>query len=166
MQIRELVQFSKERCFNGAVQTEWFYDRDRVEKVVENYVFHGPKYFGVSERDVNLGGHKLIDTASFALNIAKKLEAGHPSNSFVLTIAGYGAGKSHLAVSLAALFSGNPVLSQIVTSNIALADKQIAAEIVSGEKKPEEKTLITPELLVKYLGKPVFPEDETKKAPK
>ena len=135
MQIRELVQFSKERCFNGAVQTEWFYDSERVEKVVESYVFHGPKYFGVSERDVNLGGHKLIDTASFALNIAKKLEAEQPDNNFVLTIAGYGAGKSHLAVSLAALFSGNPALSQIVTSNIALADKEIAAEIVSANKK-------------------------------
>lgn len=135
MQIRELVQFSKERCFNGAVQTEWFYDRDRVEKVIESYVFHGPKYFGVSERDVDLGSHKLIDTASFALNIAKKLEAESPSNNFVLTVAGYGAGKSHLAVSLAALFSGNPILSRIVTSNIALADKEIAAEVVSANKK-------------------------------
>lgn len=48
--------------------------------------------------------------------------------------------------------------------NIDKISRKIAAEIVSGEKKPEEKTLITPELLVKYLGKPVFPEDETKKA--
>lgn len=48
--------------------------------------------------------------------------------------------------------------------NIDKISRKIAAEIVSGEKKPEEKTLITHELLVKYLGKPVFPEDETKKA--
>ena len=48
--------------------------------------------------------------------------------------------------------------------NIDKISRKIAAEIVSGEKKPEEKTLITPELLVKYLGEPVFPEDETKKA--
>ena len=36
--------------------------------------------------------------------------------------------------------------------NIDKISRKIAAEIVSGEKKPEEKTLITPELLVKYLG--------------
>ena len=41
MQIHELVRFSKENCFNGAVQTEWFYDINRVKSVVESYVFHG-----------------------------------------------------------------------------------------------------------------------------
>lgn len=135
MQIRELVQFSKERCFNGAVQTEWFYDKNRVKSVAESYVFHGPKYFGVSEKDVALGGHRLIDTASFALNIANKLNDEHPENNFVLTIAGYGAGKSHLAVSLAALFSGNNDLSQVVESNISLADAEIANKIIAVNQK-------------------------------
>lgn len=135
MQIRELVHFSKERCFNGAVQTEWFYDKDRVENVAGSYVFHGPRYFGVSEKDLDLGGHRLIDTASFALNIAQKLGSEHPANSFVMTIAGYGAGKSHLAVSLAALFSADTNLSSIVESNIALADKDIAEKIAAANKK-------------------------------
>ncbi len=135
MQIHELVRFSKENFFNGAVQTEWFYDINRVKSVVGSYVFHGPKYFGVSEKDVDLGGHRLIDTASFALNIAQKLELAHPSNSFVMTIAGYGAGKSHLAVSLAALFSANKELTEIVEEKIALADKEIAEKIISANKK-------------------------------
>ena len=129
MQIRELVQFSKERCFNGAVQTEWFYDKERVKAVAESYVFHGPRYFGISEKDQELGVHRLIDTASFALNIAEKLESDNPANSFVMTIAGYGAGKSHLAVSLAALFSVDPIISPAVEANIALADKKIAEKI-------------------------------------
>lgn len=129
MQVRDLVRFSKERCFNGAVQTEWFYDQSRVKNVAESYVFHGPKYFGVSDSDVDLGGHKLIDTASFALNLATKLNDRQPNNSFVMTIAGYGSGKSHLAVSLASLFSGNQELSEAVLSNIALADKSIAEKI-------------------------------------
>lgn len=137
MQVRDLVRFSKERCFNGAVQTEWFYDQDRVQRVAESYVFHGPKYFGVSDSDVDLGGHRLIDTASFALNIAEKLYNRKPDNSFVMTIAGYGTGKSHLAVGLAALFSGiNRRLTNEVTENIEKADKNIAAKIrqMNGKK--------------------------------
>ena len=129
MQVHDLVRFSKERCFNGAVQSEWFYDRNRVKTVAESYVFHGPKYFGVSDSDVDLGRHRLIDTASFALNLATKLYEKQPGNSFVMTIAGYGAGKSHLAVSLAALFSGDPELSRAVLNNIAAADQLIAEQI-------------------------------------
>ena len=135
MKISELVHFSKERCFNGAVQTEWFYDKERVKAVAESYVFHGPRYFGVSEKDIELGNHRLIDTASFALNIAQKLESDKPTNSFVMTIAGYGAGKSHLAVSLAALFSVDSNLSPAVEANIALADKEIAEKISQINKK-------------------------------
>ena len=135
MQVRDLVRFGKERYFNGAVQTEWFYDYDRVKAVSESYVYHGPKYFGVSSSDVNLGGHKLIDTASFALNIAEKLNTESPDNSFVLTIAGYGAGKSHLAVSMASLFSLKEGISDIVISNIEKADNGIAKKISEINKK-------------------------------
>lgn len=129
MQVRDLVRFSKDKCFNGAVQTEWFYDQNRMKNVAESYVFHGPKYFGVSDSDVDLAGHKLIDTASFALSIAEKLYDKRPDNSFVMTIAGYGAGKSHLAVALAALFSGNQKLADNVICNIEKADKTIAEQI-------------------------------------
>lgn len=135
MKVRDLVRFSKERYFNGAVQTEWFYDKSRVNTVAESYVFHGPKYFGVSDSDVALAGYKLIDTASFTLNVAEKLTEEKPNNSFVLTIAGYGTGKSHLAVSLAALFSGNKELSEVVIRNIAKSDKIIAEEIAGINKK-------------------------------
>lgn len=135
MKICDIVRFSKERCFNGAVQTEWFYDINKVKSVADSYVFHGPKYFGVSDSDVSLGGHRLIDTASFALNLATKLGTENPSNSFVMTIAGYGAGKSHLAVSLAALFSGQQDLEDFVIHNICIADKAIASEVAQLNKK-------------------------------
>lgn len=126
MRICDLVHFSKESYFNGAVQTEWFYDRDRIHAIAEGYVFHGPKYYGVSETDVSLGHHRLIDTASFAKNLTEKMYENKPSNSFLMTIAGYGTGKSHLAVSLGALYSGNPDLVNIVTDNIAKADNEIS----------------------------------------
>ncbi len=68
MKGRDIVLFNKDKCFNGAIQTEWFYDSTKVGAVASSYVFHGPKYFGVSESDVALSGHRLIDSASFPLN--------------------------------------------------------------------------------------------------
>ena len=50
-------------------------------------------------------------------------------NNFVLTIAGYGTGKSHLAVCLGALFSGDKALAVRVANNIAEADPEIGAYI-------------------------------------
>ena len=104
MKINDIVSFSKESFFNGAVQTEWFYDDTKVATIAESYVFHGPQYYGVSSKDVEAGAHHLLDTASFAKNLTDKLYSTKPNNSFVMTIAGYGTGKSHLAVCLGALF--------------------------------------------------------------
>jgi len=135
MKVSEIVRFGKERCFNGAVQTEWFYDSERVDLVAKSYMFHGPKYFGVSEADINLSRHKLIDTASFALNIAQKLVSKRPDNCFSMTIAGYGAGKSHLVVSLASLFAQTGDLSNEIIDNIEIADRMIAESIRELHKK-------------------------------
>ena len=98
MKINDIVTFSKENFFNGAVQTEWFYDNSKLSAIAESYVFHGPKYYGVSSADVAAGEHRLIDTASFAKNLTDKLYSTKIDNSFIMTIAGYGTGKSHLAV--------------------------------------------------------------------
>lgn len=125
MRVNDIVSFSKESFFNGAVQTEWFYDDSKVGAIAESYVFHGPKYYGVSSADVETGAHRLLDTASFAKNLTDKLYTPKPSNSFVMTIAGYGTGKSHLAVCLGALFSGDPKVSDPVLQNISVADAEI-----------------------------------------
>lgn len=125
MKVSDIVSFSKESFFNGAVQTEWFYDDSRVGAIAESYVFHGPKYYGVSSSDVKSGAYRLLDTASFAQNLTDKLYSEKPNNSFVMTIAGYGTGKSHLAVCLGALFSGDAGVTDSVTRNIAAADAEI-----------------------------------------
>lgn len=65
MKVNDLVSFSKENFFNGAVQTEWFYDAEKVKTISASYVFHGPKYYGVSSEDVKPGEHRLMNTASF-----------------------------------------------------------------------------------------------------
>ena len=129
MRICELVSFSNERFFNGAVQTEWFYDSSRVKEIAASYVFHGPRYYGVSQEDVASSQHKLIDTASFTQILAQKLSSDIPGNPFVMTIAGYGSGKSHLAVSLGALFSCNQSLSPLVLENLSKADAGIARTV-------------------------------------
>lgn len=125
MKVNDIVSFSKESFFNGAIQTEWFYDDSKVGAIAESYVFHGPKYYGVSSTDVNSGVHRLLDTASFAKNLTDKLYSAKPNNSFVMTIAGYGTGKSHLAVCLGALFSGDSCVSDSVIQNITTADADI-----------------------------------------
>lgn len=129
MKVKDLVSFSKESFFNGAVQTEWFYDPEKIKAISESYVFHGPKYYGVSGADVKAGEHKLIDTASFAKIITDKLYSTNTNSSFLMTIAGYGSGKSHLAVCLGALFSGDEKSKEKIIQNIAAADKEIGEYI-------------------------------------
>lgn len=135
MLVSDIVKFNREKYYNGAVQTEWFYDADKVGKIAQSYVFHGPKYYGVSAKDVNSVEHKLLDTASFCQIISNKLCGKDKKNSFVLTIAGYGTGKSHLAVTLGALFSGNRSIRGSILDNIANADKAIATDIQSNIDK-------------------------------
>lgn len=130
MKIRDIVSFSKENFYNGAVQTEWFYEVEKRSAVAESYVFHGPKYYGVSQKDVNTDKHKLIDTASFVKKLTDKLYSSKPDNCFVMNIAGYGTGKSHLAVCLGALFSEDVSTRRTITANIAAADSEIGAYIL------------------------------------
>ncbi len=139
MKVCDIVSFNKESYFTGAVQTEWFYEDEKNQRIAESYVFHGPKYYGVSETDVKLGQHRLIDTASFAKTLAEKMYSEQPDNYFIMTIAGYGTGKSHLAVSLGALFSGNSHLVSTVTENIAQADADISEYI---HKRNVHKNLV------------------------
>jgi len=131
MKVSNLIKFSEDNYFNGAVQTEWFYDSARVGQIANSYVFHGPKYFGVASSDISHTQHKLIDTASFTKKLADKVYAQNSNvgNNFILTIAGYGTGKSHLAVCLGALFSGNKNFSDSICNNIDLADEEIGGYI-------------------------------------
>ena len=113
MKINDILAFNKERYFNGAIQAEWFYDSHL------SYEIHGPRYYGVSNQDVQAGEHKLMDTVSFTSMISDRV-TGRNSNGFVMTIAGYGTGKSHLAVTLGKLFSGDDERTREPSKNTAL----------------------------------------------
>lgn len=128
--ISDLVDIKKDTFFNGAVQAEWFYDENKRKATSESYIFHGPKYYGVSKSDIKTSNHKLYDTASFVETIYNKIYTDSESSRFALTIAGYGAGKSHLSVTMASLFSGVDLsLQKKILNNIKEADKQIYENI-------------------------------------
>ncbi|MDD3334650.1 MAG: hypothetical protein PHI98_03945 [Eubacteriales bacterium] len=137
-QLKDLVVFRDDLYFEGAVQADWFYQSRQVEAVARSFVFHGPKNHAVSQND--FGGHSLLDTASFTLRLAQKMDSPEDYNPLTLAIAGYGTGKSHLAVTLSTLFSGEqwkPVLHNKILQNIARADTGIEAQLRPLVRKPK-----------------------------
>jgi len=135
-QLQDILRFKKELYFNGAVQVDWFYNHEKQTEVAQSFVFHGPEYFGVSEEDISFKTHRLVDTATFTNILANKLYGDSPLSNFFMTIAPYGTGKSHMAVSLATLFSGESKGRQAVLSNLQSVDKEIAKQIRAYDLKP------------------------------
>ncbi len=135
MRFGEVLSFRKDIFFDGAVQIDWFYNPVRTKTVAENFVFHGSEYFGVSDS----GGKKLTDTVQFVHDIVMKVSDDQHVNPLSLAIAGYGTGKSHLAVTLADLLSGEdyqPDVHRTIIKNIAAIDGQKAALIAQATGRP------------------------------
>lgn len=136
--VRDLIRFRQDRFFGGAVQLDWFYDEERSRAAARSFVFHGPRYFGVDPRDIGVKPRELMDTCCFSHLISERLygDTGD-QNPFIMGIAGYGTGKSHLALTLAMLFSGHDkATAQEVIHNIAVADADIGKAIESSVTKP------------------------------
>lgn len=129
MLIKDILEFNKKKYFGGAVQANWFYEADKVFDIASSYVFHGPKYHGVGQKETINDSYKLNDTASYTLTLLKKAQE-QESNRFNMTIAGYGTGKSHLSVALGALLSGHNIdLRRMVVESICSVDRNIGNEI-------------------------------------
>jgi len=129
--LNNIVKFRGDRLFNGAVNISWANnDAQKAKLASESFVFHGPKYHGITQQDVGVShGHKLVDTASFAMKIARRCY-GHEEQPFTMAIAGYGTGKSHLALTLATLL-GNPnsETSNAIIDAVKAADPEIGKEL-------------------------------------
>ena len=135
MKLYDLIEFREDLFFEGAVQADWFYKKEKADKVTESFVFHGPKYFKNID---NLNSKFLIDTASLTKKIYSNLYSKDKTNPFMLGIAGYGSGKSHLSIALAKLFSNNPldkVVNEKLLYNLGLADENIRKEIDLKDKR-------------------------------
>ncbi len=131
--LSDVVTFRGDRLFNGAVNIDWFLEnRDKSAKAAEAFVFHGPSYHGVSQEDIGEShGHRLQDTASFTRAILRRC-FGLEDAPFTLAIAGYGTGKSHLAVTLAHLLS-DPLSepAEFALKSLDAADLAIGREVRS-----------------------------------
>jgi len=131
MELGNIVSFRKDLLFNGAVQVSWLEEDPRLaSKAAEYFAFHGPSYHGVSRADFTNSSHKLVDTASFVNDVLSRLAGRTQDDPFMLAIAGYGTGKSHLAVTLSN-FLGYPssATSERILKNLKRADSQITADI-------------------------------------
>jgi len=117
--------------FNGAVQISWFEnDIDLAHKAAEHFVFHGPEYHGLGKSSSVAEQSRVIDTASFTLNVLESINNKSKEEPFNFAIAGYGTGKSHLGVTLATLLSEpQSEVSKNILGNIELADSEIADSV-------------------------------------
>ena len=130
MKVGDVVSFRKDLLFNGAVQISWFEkDRRRADKASKHYIFHGPDYHGVAQTDYE-DSHNLFDTASFTWEILQQLGGEASDEPFLLAIAGYGTGKSHLGVTLASLLSSpTSQVARSIIDNITIADDLIGKQV-------------------------------------
>jgi hypothetical protein len=144
MMLSEIVKFRRDLLFNGAVQVSWCEtDPHMAEKAAEHFVFHGPDYHGVSEEDFVRGEHKLVDTASFTLDLLERVSGKTVDEPFTLAIDGYGTGKSHLSVTLNALLSNpNSKVAQKILSNISISDFKIGSKVDEILKKSSKPYLV------------------------
>jgi hypothetical protein len=138
VKINELITFRKDLLFNGAVQTSWLEsDIELAHKAAEHFVFHGPAYHGFVERRMGDGAHKLIDTATFTLDVLESITRNDKTEPFALAIAGYGTGKSHLGVTLASLLSDpQSTVAEKILSNLKMADEGVAKQVGRLLNKP------------------------------
>lgn len=135
MNIGEIIKFNEGIFFNGAVQADWFYSKEKADLVATNYVFHGKKYFGQGE--IAREDQHIVDTITFTQELVEKVyDDNEGVNPFTLAIAGYGSGKSHLAVTLAQLLSGtDETCKKSILSNIEKHDSKASSEIASKLKQ-------------------------------
>ncbi len=147
MSIKDLVSFHKERFFEGAVQLRWSLERRSLaEKAAAAFVFHGPRYHAAAaaEQEGIEGGYRLKDSASFVRDLLASfgLETANP---YWLVVAGYGSGKSHLALTCAELL-GDPLSERArsIIEHIGEADADLAADVATELQRLQRPVLVLP----------------------
>ncbi|MBV2089324.1 MAG: hypothetical protein KUF72_00385 [Candidatus Thiodiazotropha sp. (ex Ctena orbiculata)] len=151
MKIEQVIHFHDERFFEGAVQLGWVQRRaDQARQAAEAFVFHGPRYHGAgeAEREGVEGAYKLKDTASFVRDLLGSMRAGvegREVNPYWLVVAGYGSGKSHLALTCATLLA-EPTgeTAQIIVKQIERADPEIGEMVAQQVAEMDKPALVLP----------------------
>ena len=145
--VRDIVHFRDDLFFEGAVQLRWVRDNpDRAKRAATNFVFHGPRYHAVHASSAT-EGYVLKDTATFITDLVEEIVQGNEQqgNPFSLAIAGYGSGKSHLAVTLSELLSA-PTESNatVIRERVARADEGVGRKLSEALKRLEKPALVIP----------------------
>lgn len=138
MKVSELVAFRRDLFFEGAVQIGWATsNRPRAELAATNFIFHGPEFQAVKPEDFEDQSlsEQLTDTCSFVASVVENFSEKNSTetNPFMLAIAGYGTGKSHLGLTLSLLLSERKEspLHQAITKNLRVASSEVSARIES-----------------------------------
>jgi len=158
MRIGELIRFDSDLFFEGAVQLRWLDAQpDRAKQAARNFVFHGPRYHGVDNTNLDVGvrDYPLIDTASFIRKLIELLsnnDSLDEKNALWLAVAGYGSGKSHLAITIAELLQfPKGDVAQKVIEKVKDADLDIGNALAK-----ELKVIKKPALVVALDGSSNF----------
>ncbi|MGJ7459415.1 hypothetical protein [Halomonas sp. RA08-2] len=145
--VGDVVRFRSDLFFEGAVQLRWVAeDPERALRAASNFIFHGPRYHA-ARRENESDGYVLRDTVSFSTGLVEAFAQGEQrqGNPFSLAIAGYGSGKSHLAVTLSELLTAprGAIAAQIL-QNVAAADAAAGQRMVAALKVLEKPVLTVP----------------------
>lgn len=149
MKIGDLVSFHNENFFEGAVQLRWVTDRPEQAKQAANaFVFHGPRYHGAADAETDgiAGGYRLKDSASFVHELLGSIQGGlrgEEHNPYWLVVAGYGSGKSHLALTCATLLAEpTSATAQSIIANITKADEGLGLKVQQAVDTLERPALV------------------------
>ena len=151
MQIGDIVRFQEQRFFNGAVQLGWVQNRPRLAtEAARAFVFHGPRYHGAGDGDASgiERAYRLKDTAGFVHDLLAAMSgaaSGAEVNPYWLAVAGYGSGKSHLAVTVSELLSDpQGETAQAVLAQVTAADAEIGAALAELLERLDKPVLVIP----------------------
>ncbi|MEB4593564.1 hypothetical protein VSS37_21480 [Candidatus Thiothrix sp. Deng01] len=149
MKIGDLVSFHSENFFEGAVQLRWVTERPEQAKQAANaFVFHGPRYHGAADAETDgiAGGYRLKDSASFVHELLGSIQGGlrgEEHNPYWLVVAGYGSGKSHLALTCSTLLAEpTSATAQSVIANISKADEGLGLKVRQAVDALERPALV------------------------
>lgn len=151
MEIGQVIHFHDEHFFDGAVQLGWLQRRlKQARQAASAFVFHGPRYHGAAdaEREGVEGAYRLKDTASFVRDLLASMHAGSEGrevNPYWLVVAGYGAGKSHLALTCATLLSEpRGETAHAIVDQIAQSDAGIGVTVRRQVAEMDKPALVLP----------------------
>jgi hypothetical protein len=149
--IGQIIRFRNERFFEGAVQLSWVERREELARqAAEAFVFHGPRYHGAgeAEREGIEGAYKLKDTASFVSDLLSSMNSGHLEhdvNPYWLAVAGYGSGKSHLALTCSVLLSDpKSETAEKIVDQLGQADSELGVLVKKQVAEMEKPALVLP----------------------